>query len=81
MAKAQHARRYRQLPGLLRQLRADAALTQRQLAGRLGIAHVAVHKSETGDRRVDVAEFMDWCLACGVDPADALATLRKLRGI
>lgn len=29
---------------------------------------MAVHKSETGERRVDVAEFVDWCVACGVDP-------------
>jgi hypothetical protein len=40
MAKAQHAQRYRQLPGLLRGLREEAGLTQRALAARLRTTHV-----------------------------------------
>jgi transcriptional regulator with XRE-family HTH domain len=81
MAKAQHHARYRQLPGLLRRLREAAGLTQRELAARLRVTHVAVHKSERGERRVDVAEFMDWCLACGADPEDAFRGLRRQRGV
>jgi transcriptional regulator with XRE-family HTH domain len=81
MAKAQHARRYRLLPALLRKMRVDASLTQRDLAAKLGGNHVFVHKSETGERRVDVSEFMDWCLACGVDPNEAFRALRQLRGV
>jgi transcriptional regulator with XRE-family HTH domain len=81
MAKAQHAHRYRMLPALLRRLREDAGLTQRDLAARLRVTHVAVHRSEAGDRRVDVAEFMDWCLACGADPEQAFHTLRHARGL
>ncbi len=81
MAKAQHARRYRLLPGLLRQIREEAGLTQRQLAQNLDVSHVLVHKSETGERRVDVTEFMDWSLACGVDPGVALCRLRRSRGV
>ena len=77
MPKAQHAQRYRRLPGMLREMREGASLTQRDLAKRMGITHVAVHKSETGDRRVDVTEFLDWCAACEVDPHDAL---RRLAG-
>lgn len=81
MAKAQHAARYRPLPPLLRRLRESAGLTQRQLAAQLRVTHVAVHKSETGERRVDVAEFIDWCLACGADPDVAFRSLRRLRGV
>jgi transcriptional regulator with XRE-family HTH domain len=80
MAKSQHAHRYAQLPGLLRQLREDAGLTQRELAQKLLVTHVFVHKSEVGDRRVDVAEFIDWSLACGVDPVQSIKQLRQLRG-
>lgn len=80
MAKAQHAARYRQLPGLLRRLREDAGLTQRQLAAKLRTTHVWVHKSEVGDRRVDVAEFLDWCVACGVDPELTFRSFRRQRG-
>jgi len=81
MSKSQHSPRYRYLPGLLRQMREDGGLTQRSLAAKLDVTHVFVHKSEIGERRVDVAEFMDWCKACGVDPEAAFHTLRQRRGI
>jgi hypothetical protein len=81
MAKAQQATRYRLLPKLLRELREDAALTQRELALKLYVTHVFVHKSEVGDRRVDITEFMDWCLACGVEPVEAFKRLRHKRGV
>ena len=80
MAKAQHAHRYAQLPGLLRELREGAGLTQRQLAEKLSVTHVFVHKSEVGDRRVDVTEFMDWSVACGTDPVQAIKRLSRIRG-
>jgi transcriptional regulator with XRE-family HTH domain len=76
MAKAQHAPRYRPLPALLRELREGAGLTQRDLAAKLTMSNVAIHKSESGDRRVDVTEFIDWCIACGIDPE---AGIRRLR--
>lgn len=59
---------YRPLPPLLRRLREEAGLTQRDLGKKLDVSHMFVHKSEIGERRVDVAEFMDWCVACGADP-------------
>ena len=81
MAKAQHASRYRHLPAMLRRMREAASLTQRRLAAKLRTNHVFVHKSEIGERRVDIAEFMDWCLACGVDPEHAFRELRRSRGV
>jgi transcriptional regulator with XRE-family HTH domain len=80
MAKAQHTPRYRLVPGLLRKLRTDAELTQRGLAEKLRVSHVFVHKSEIGERRVDIAEFADWCVACGVDPEEAFRMLRSQSG-
>ena len=53
-------------------MREAAGLTQRDLAAKLGMAQVSVHKCETGDRRVDVSEFCDWAVACRADPHDAL---------
>jgi transcriptional regulator with XRE-family HTH domain len=81
MAKAQHAHRYRHLPVLLRRVREEAGLTQRELAVKLRVTHVFVHKSEVGDRRVDVAEFMDWCAACGRDSEQMFHELRRQRGV
>ena len=81
MAKAQHAHRYRHLPELLRRMRSEAEMTQRQLAAKLRVTHVFVHKSEVGERRVDVTEFMDWCLACGCDPEEMFRELRRHRNV
>lgn len=81
MAKAQHAARYRHLPGMLRRLRTEAELTQRGLAAKLRMTHVWVHKSEIGERRVDITEFIDWCIACGVDPSEAFTELRRHRRV
>jgi DNA-binding XRE family transcriptional regulator len=78
MAKPQHKQRYQKLPGMLREMREAAALTQRDLAKKLKMSHVAVHLSEVGDRRIDVTEFIDWCIACGVAPLDAMAKLLKM---
>lgn len=75
MAKSQHARRYRRLPTFLREMRIKSGLTQRALATKLRVSHVFVHKSETGDRRVDITEFYDWCLACRMDPLETVKLL------
>ena len=81
MAKSLQAQRYRQLPVFLREMREKASLTQRDLAKKLKMNHTMVHNSETAERRVDVAEFADWSIACGVDPVDALRDfLKRQRG-
>jgi transcriptional regulator with XRE-family HTH domain len=80
MPKSLQAHRYRQLPGMLREMRENAGLTQRDLAKKLGISHVMVHNSETAERRVDVTEFADWCAACGIEPVDAFKDLQRRRG-
>ena len=77
--KAQHATRYRPLPAMLRRMREEAGFSQRDLAKKLRVTHVWVHKSEIAERRVDVTEFLDWCLACGVNPEKAFAELRRQR--
>jgi transcriptional regulator with XRE-family HTH domain len=71
MPKSLQAQRYRRLPAMLREMRESANLTQRELAKKLGINHTMVHNSETAERRVDVAEFIDWATNCGLDPMDA----------
>lgn len=57
---------------LLRQMRTDAELTQRDLAAKLKIHNTMVHRSEIGDRRIDPVEFADWCRACGADPGEMI---------
>ena len=77
--KPQQARRYRSVPTLLRSIREEAGLTQRDLALQFGKGHAWVYNCETGNRRVDVSEFIDWCKACNVDPVVGLRRLMALR--
>ena len=73
--KAQHRSHYAPVPGFLRTLREEAGLTQRQIGHKLDQPQSWVHNCETGNRRVDVAEFCDWCKACGIPPVNALRRL------
>jgi transcriptional regulator with XRE-family HTH domain len=76
--KAQHADPYRPLPPFLRGLREAAGLTQRELGGRLGRPQSWVYNCETGNRRVDLTEFVAWARACGRDPAAEFARFLDL---
>ena len=71
--KSQHAPGYGLLPGLLRKMREEAGLTQRELGKRLAKPQSWVHNCETLNRRVDVPEFAAWCEACDVPPLDGMA--------
>jgi transcriptional regulator with XRE-family HTH domain len=73
--KAQHRKGYVRVPAFLRRLRDEAGLTQRQLGQALRRPQSWVYNCETGNRRVDVAEFCEWCRACDVEPADAIGRL------
>jgi transcriptional regulator with XRE-family HTH domain len=80
MAKSQFAIIYRKVPLLLRKMREEARLTQRELAKKIGKSQPWVFKSEAASRRVDIAEFLEWSIGCGVNPMDAFKLLMKMRG-
>ncbi|MAT50151.1 MAG: transcriptional regulator [Euryarchaeota archaeon] len=56
--------------------REAAELTQRALAAKLDKPHSFVAKVEHGDRRIDPVEFVEWCRACGADPAKEILRIR-----
>jgi transcriptional regulator with XRE-family HTH domain len=60
-------------------MREAASLTQRELAKKLHVAHGWVHKSEIPERRVDITEFLDWRIACDIDPTTAFKELQRIR--
>ncbi len=70
---------YAKVPAHLRMLREGAGLTQRDLADRLKKPQSWVARCETAARRVDVAEWVEWCFGCGVDPKVALDDLVQRR--
>ena len=54
----------------LRTVRIEAGLTQRELGKKLKRPQSWVWNCETGHRRVNIVEFVEWCRACGVDPQE-----------
>ena len=70
---------YKNVPVFLREIREKAGLTQRQLADRINQSQWWVARSETGSRRLDVAEFVEYCIGCKTNPADALTELTRRR--
>ena len=76
-ARPQHTPAYRRMCGLLRDWRAKAELTQRELATRLKRPPSFVHKVEVGERRIDPIEFIAWCRACGLDAAEGIHQVQR----
>ena len=76
--KAQYQQKYKHLPPFLKDLREEAGLTQRDLGKTLNKPQSWIYNCETGNRRVDVIEFIDWVESCGVKPQSALGRLLKI---
>jgi transcriptional regulator with XRE-family HTH domain len=68
--RAVHANKYRAFLKRLRAARERAALTQVQVAQRLGKPQSYVSKSESGERRVDVVEAADFARFYGIKVDD-----------
>ena len=73
--KAEHSAAYLHLPPLLKALREEAGLTQRQMGQRLNKPQSWVYNCEAANRRVDVTEFIAWVRAYGGEPSVALVRL------
>ena len=68
---------YQLLIAAIVDMRKQAGMTQRDLADALGREQSFVGRIETGQRRVDLVEFVWICRACGADPAVEVARLVK----
>lgn len=64
--KSIHNKAYQQLLSLLRSKRLDMGITQEELASRLGVGQGIVSKIETHERRLDLIELREICLALGI---------------
>lgn len=80
MAKSLYTLRYEKLRELLAEYRERAGLTQKEVAEHLGRPQSYVSKSETGERRIDICELIDFADAIGFDPVRVIRQLRKIRG-
>jgi transcriptional regulator with XRE-family HTH domain len=72
MPTLRNTERARRLRLLLTEKRKHAGLTQAFVADRLGKPQSFVSKYETGERRVDVVEFLRLADVIGFDPLELL---------
>lgn len=76
MPRTLRSPRQKVLVALLIEKRKKAGLTQAELAKRLRRYQSFVATVESGQRRIDVIEFLDLSEAIGFDPIDAIKRLR-----
>lgn len=75
--KSTRTPRYQQLLGRLKAARADGGITQAELARQLGKPQSFVSKYENGERRLDVAEFIEIASALKLETNSLLMALPR----
>ena len=75
--KSIHTKEHVSLRELLTKRREELNLTQRDLGERLKVHHTLVGKVETGDRRLDVIELIDYCNGLELDPCVVLTSIKQ----
>ena len=75
MSKTLRSARHDALIALIVERRKRAGLTQSGVAKRLKQYQSYVARVESGQRRIDVVEFIDLAEAIGFDPADVIRRL------
>ena len=64
----------------LKAARLERGLSMRALGEALEKPHTYIQKVESGERRLDVVEFVWYCRALGVEPTAGLLALEKASG-
>lgn len=67
-----HSSEHELLRQIFIQQRKALGLSQRDLANCMGIIYSAIGKIETGDRRLDVIEFIQYCQVLEISPHDVM---------
>jgi len=70
-----HDSRYERFQLALIEARQKSNLTQQEVAFRIGKPQSYVSKYESGERRLDVVEFLEICNAIGIKPMSILNRL------
>jgi transcriptional regulator with XRE-family HTH domain len=79
MAKAKFSDRYKKLLSLLVKTCEEAGVRQSDVARKLGVPQSYVSKVESGERRLDVVEFIRLAEASGSDPVRIVRAVQAVR--
>ncbi len=77
MRKSIHTPQQKRLLKLLRDIRAEAGLTQAQLADKLRTDQTVISKYETGERRLDILELREVCREVGISLSEFVERLER----
>ena len=72
MQKTIYCDEYGNLLQWLKARRMEKKLTMRQLAKKLDVHHSWIGRVELGERRLDVMEFVRYCIALEADPCQGI---------
>ncbi len=79
MSQTLRSPRHEALTAFIIEKRKKAGLTQAEVARRLKRYQSFVATVESGQRRIDVVEFLDLADAIGFDPREAIKRLRAIQ--
>lgn len=75
-----HSLEHTWLRELFLKRRQALGLSQRSLCEKMGVVSSFVGKVETGDRRLDIFEFIAYCKGLELDPIDVLRQIEQQFG-
>jgi len=76
MLKSISSEKYRNLLKWLKDARCNQDLSMRDLGSLLNLPHSFVGKIETGERRLDVYEYVQYCQVLGISTEEGLEILK-----
>ena len=76
MKKAIASNKYVDLITWLKEAREKQNLTMRDVAELINKPHQFINKIESGERKLDVYEFVQYCKALELDPVDGINLLK-----
>lgn len=76
-----HVDREKKLRSVLREARERQRLSQKQLADRLYKPQSFISKIESGERNLNVVEFLELCDAMNVDAVEIISEVREAKDL
>lgn len=70
-----HSSEHSWLRQLFLKRREELGLTQRALGNKMGVLYSFIGKVETGDRRLDIFEFIAYCKGLELDPIEVMTEI------
>lgn len=75
-----HSEEHLWLRELFLKRRQELGLTQRTLGEKMGVLYSFIGKIETGDRRLDIFEFIAYCKGLELEPVEVLREIEQKFG-